>query len=399
MKRSNALPKAGIFLDCDPGGGGSYQYALSVLKALSRSEGFELTAFFSNDLWAPVCSGMGIAGYKITENKLLDIICKILRRLPLPFGLYRKLNTLFSSVGRIMKVNKIDFCVYPSQASQSYNYDIKAICAIHDLMHKYKSEFPEVASEITGRDRHFNKLCRWSSAILVDSNMGRQHVIESYPVDEQKIYVLPFIAPDYIYDKPDNFNSAVLLKQYNLPSKYFFYPAQFWLHKNHQNLIKALYALKQSIPDIKMVFVGTQKNANHMIQTLIDECDLNSNIITLGYVTNDEMTALYKNARALIMPTFFGPTNIPQLEAFELGCPVATSGIFGIPEQVGDAALLFDPYSVEEIKECMEKLWMDDTLCEGLAKKGRKHAQQWGQKQFADKLSEILHAVFTGQKV
>ena len=82
------------------------------------------------------------------------------------------------------------------------------------------------------------------------------------------------------------------------------------------------------------------------------------------------MPEFYRRARAMVMPTFFGPTNIPPLEAFALGCPVAVSNIYGIPEQVGDAALLFDPNSVEEIADCIERLWQDDALCASLISKG-----------------------------
>jgi glycosyltransferase involved in cell wall biosynthesis len=90
------------------------------------------------------------------------------------------------------------------------------------------------------------------------------------------------------------------------------------------------------------------------------------------------------------MPTFFGPTNIPPLEAFELGCPVATSRIYGVPEQLGDAALLFDPHSIEEIHDCLVRLWMDNSLCDDLAQRGRERARKWGPEQFAARFRDIV---------
>lgn len=90
------------------------------------------------------------------------------------------------------------------------------------------------------------------------------------------------------------------------------------------------------------------------------------------------------------MPTFFGPTNIPQLEAFVLECPVATSKIYGIPDQVKDAALLFDPNSVEEIADCINRLWQDDELCRKLIERGKKRADEWNQKHFTMKLISII---------
>jgi len=110
-------------------------------------------------------------------------------------------------------------------------------------------------------------------------------------------------------------------------------------------------------------------------------------------VDDREMAAFYRLARALVMPTYFGPTNIPQLEAFALGCPVATSRIYAIPEQVGDAALLFDPSSVDEIHECLVRLWDDDALCEDLAARGHARAEAWGPQQFRERLRQIIEDV------
>ena len=90
------------------------------------------------------------------------------------------------------------------------------------------------------------------------------------------------------------------------------------------------------------------------------------------------------------MPTYYGPTNIPPLEAFSVGCPVAISGIYGMPEQVGDAALLFNPDSVDEIASSIRRLWTDDKLCAELSEKGSKKAAQWGQKQFNERLRGII---------
>jgi len=94
-----------------------------------------------------------------------------------------------------------------------------------------------------------------------------------------------------------------------------------------------------------------------------------------------------------VMPTFFGPTNIPPLEAFALGCPVAVSNIYGMREQVGDAALLFDPNAEEELAMVLHRLWTDDGLCAELSRKGLRRSQQWGPKEFGKRLRTIVDTV------
>jgi glycosyltransferase involved in cell wall biosynthesis len=151
-----------------------------------------------------------------------------------------------------------------------------------------------------------------------------------------------------------------------------------------------MYKLKKDLPDIALVLAGTPKNAYDSVVNLVRELDLTNDMHFLGYVPDADMPELYRRARALVMPTFYGPTNIPPLEAFVAGCPVAISGIYGMPDQVGDAALLFDPKSVEEIAECIRSLWLDDELCAELVERGKKRAEAWGQKQYNERLRDII---------
>jgi glycosyltransferase involved in cell wall biosynthesis len=105
------------------------------------------------------------------------------------------------------------------------------------------------------------------------------------------------------------------------------------------------------------------------------------------------MPEFYRRARALVMPTYYGPTNIPPLEAFSVGCPVAISGIYGMPEQAGDAALFFDPDSVAEVAASIRSLWVDDALCARLAAAGKKRSADWGKDQFNQRVRLILDTV------
>jgi glycosyltransferase involved in cell wall biosynthesis len=195
----------------------------------------------------------------------------------------------------------------------------------------------------------------------------------------------------YHYDSHDV--EAVRVK-YSLPAKYFFYPAQFYKHKNHSSLLEAIARMKSTYSDVKLVLVGAkERNGYTDVVRQVEALGLSDNVLFAGYANDREMAALYTLARALVMPTFFGPTNIPQLEAFALGCPVATSRIYGIPEQVGNAAMLFDPTSISEIQTCLMKLWTDDVLCAELAGRGKAHAASWGPPQFQERFREIVGAL------
>jgi glycosyltransferase involved in cell wall biosynthesis len=219
--------------------------------------------------------------------------------------------------------------------------------------------------------------------------------MESYNVPRDKIHVLPYIPPKYIYSKR---TSGRFESLYSLPSKFIFYPAQFWEHKNHKRLIHAVGRLKNECPDLKLVLSGAEKNGYKSTVRLIKDLCLVEDVIILNYIPDEDMAEMYRRARALVMPTFFGPTNIPPLEAFAAGCPVVISRVYGIPEQVGDAALLFNPESADEIANCIRQIWNDDELCRELSRRGRQRAEKWSKRRFQGRLKEIIDNVLKNAK-
>lgn len=279
--------------------------------------------------------------------------------------------------------------IFPAQDGLSYQLPVTALVTIFDLMHRYERRFPEVGGigRAWRRDVHYRLVSRWSAGILVDSELGRQQVVESYGVSPAKIHVLPPAAPTYL-SSPNAEPSGRL--PFELPGKYLFYPAQFWEHKNHERLLRAVHRCVSDAPDLAVVLAGSRKNAYHRIRRLTSELGLEDRVIFLGYVADTLMPTLYRRARALIMPTFFGPTNIPPLEAFAFDCPVACSAIYAMPQQVGDAALLFDPTSITQIAEAIVRLWRDDELCASLIAKGRLRVSRSAPHLRALRLREIL---------
>jgi glycosyltransferase involved in cell wall biosynthesis len=90
------------------------------------------------------------------------------------------------------------------------------------------------------------------------------------------------------------------------------------------------------------------------------------------------------------MPTFFGPTNIPVLEAWAYGCPVLTSDIRGIREQVGDAGVLVDPRSIESIADGIYQLWSSDTVAARLVRRGHQRLGEYTTADYQLRLVQIL---------
>jgi len=190
-----------------------------------------------------------------------------------------------------------------------------------------------------------------------------------------------------VYEK---YNFENISQNFSLPDEFIFYPAQFWEHKNHIAIIKALTILKDKGVLIHCVFVGSKKNSYEFVRSKIDEYELNSQFTFLDYVSNEELVFLYKKAKALVMPTYLGPTNIPQLEAFALGCPVVTSDIYGIPEQVGKAALLINPNDELSLSNAILTIYENNELRLKLIQDGYLKDKNNNLSMFSNKLSNAI---------
>jgi len=151
---------------------------------------------------------------------------------------------------------------------------VKIIAPVHDLMHRYEPNFPEVKSDYESRELYMKCIAKYTDCILVDSDLGKKQFNESYrKKSSRKPYIvsLPYIAPEYINKKEEYIQ---------VPPKYIFYPAQFWKHKNHINLIRAIKILSDEISNIHLILVGSEKNNCREVKEYIRECKL-ENYITI----------------------------------------------------------------------------------------------------------------------
>jgi glycosyltransferase involved in cell wall biosynthesis len=395
------MTKVGIYLRAKPEMGGTLQYNLSILKAaeLLPRDRFEIVVAFSSDYWRNKIQRFDLKKLYLGNAFISRASIVLWHRLHLPVSGWRKLAPFWHPLAREFIKQECDVWVFPSQDSMSYWMPVRSLSAIHDLMHRYESGFSESASffEYRLRERLYSAMTQWCAGILVDSELGRRQVHDSYGTSMNKLYSLPFVPPDYIYRDVSAEEKNSLRRKYNLPDKFFFYPAQFWKHKNHELLIKGLHIALDVCPDMALVFSGGRKNNYDCVMELIGELGLGDRVHVVGYISDDEMSAMYHCALALLMPTFYGPTNIPPLEAMACGCPIAVSRIYGMPEQLGDAALYFDPRSEDEVSRVMVNLWSDPELCDVMKTKAARKSDAWGNAAFSEKLGQILEEVSLSQ--
>jgi glycosyltransferase involved in cell wall biosynthesis len=291
---------------------------------------------------------------------------------------------------KIAKSYNIDIVWFPTPSSIPVN--IPYLATLWDLQHKVQPYFPEVSEKGIWKSREvFNShYLQRASRIIVGTETGRKEVVRYYQIPNERIKVLPLPTPRFSLAKSLEKGSDIL-KKYGIPQNYLFYPAQFWAHKNHANLLIALQILKQKHNvQVPLVLVGSNKGNENYIRKLISKLELSSQVHILGFVPQEDMIGFYQNALALAFMTFFGPDNLPPLEAFALRCPVIASKVSGAEEQLGDAALLVDPKSPDQIAEAINKLYNSPDLRKTLIELGSKRAQKWTGQDFIRGIFSIL---------
>ena len=192
--------------------------------------------------------------------------------------------------------------------------------------------------------------------MIVDSISLADSISQRYGIDRSRLLAMPF-APSPLLSSGNPHSKKEVMAKYNLDEGYFFYPAQFWSHKNHIRILEALILLNEKGQQCKVVFAGGDQGNKKYCEQFAKDNKLLDQVHFLGFVPADEMQGLYEGCHAVIMPSYFGPTNLPPLEAWYYKKPLIYSARFN--EQAQDAAILIDPddasHLAAAIVECLDK--------------------------------------------
>lgn len=156
-------------------------------------------------------------------------------------------------------------------------------------------------------------------------------------------------------------------------------------HKNIEGLIQAVNLLrKQKDKNIDLVVAGKSYSDYTGPEKLVEHLDLQEHVHFLDFVPDAELPALYDAARVVVLPSFYEGFGFPILEAMARGKPVAASNLTSLPEIIGDAGLLFDPRSSEDIANKIEKILTSNTLHKQLSLAATKRAETFSWQKVAE---------------
>ena len=174
----------------------------------------------------------------------------------------------------------------------------------------------------------------------------------------------------------DSDATAIFLKEHlnvEAGAQFFLNVGAVQTRKNIAGIVMAMQPLRDSV----LVLAGADGYGAEEIRSLIRREGMQDRVRFLGHVGHDVLSALYSSASALVFPSFEEAFGLPILEAMSYGLPVITSNVAGMPEVAGDAAILVDPHSTEEIRDAMRRIAEDKSLASDMADKGRRRAAQF----------------------
>jgi glycosyltransferase involved in cell wall biosynthesis len=278
---------------------------------------------------------------------------------------------------RKLREHRVDFMwfVTPEFAEPG----IPFIYTVFDLQHRIQPWFPEVSEygRWQHREKSYGDIIPRAFTVITGNEAGREELMRYYQLPPDRIALLPHPTPLFALRAPIGSNKDTLSK-HGIPDQYIFYPAQFWPHKNHVGLLYAVKVLKDRDGMlIHVVLSGSDQGNLAHIKQVVGELGLAEQVHFVGFVSRDDLIALYRHAVALVYLTFFGPENLPPLEAFALGCPVIASNVPGAEQQLGDAALLVEGTNELDVADAIKSLYCEPDLRLSLAKRGRERAAQW----------------------
>jgi glycosyltransferase involved in cell wall biosynthesis len=221
---------------------------------------------------------------------------------------------------------------------------------------------------------------RRAAHIITLSEYSKRDIMQTYGIAPERITVTPAAASPFFAPVTDEKELARVRHLYGIEGDYILSVGSIQPRKNLSRLIAAYARLRRAQPGAKLPqLVLAGKCAWLYGETLgtIEQLEVSKSVILTGYVPEEHLPALYSGAVCFVYPSYFEGFGLPPLEAMKCGSAVIVGNQTSLPEVVGDAALLVDPYDVDEIASAMEQIIRDSSLRSQLRAKGLEQAKRF----------------------
>ena len=296
---------------------------------------------------------------------------------------------LFFEIGmkKALKKEKIDLFISPDGWA-CLGTDVKTINVIHDLNFEHNPLFVPFFTR-KYYQYFFPRFAQKADRLITVSEFSKKDIAEHYHIDEEKISVVYNAASEDFF-KVDEQTKKDTVQRLTGGVPYFVFVGSAHRRKNVTRIMYAFDKFREKYADFKLVFAGSNKYWDQEIKTTYNQLKHKQEIVFTGYISTTEMNQVVSSAMAIVYPSLFEGFGVPIVEGFAANVPVITSNVTSMPEVAGEAALLVNPLSTNEIADAMEQIATDEQLRAKLIQLGKERKQTFSWDQSAPKFWNII---------
>ncbi|MCQ2286033.1 MAG: glycosyltransferase family 4 protein [Bacteroidales bacterium] len=289
------------------------------------------------------------------------------------------------AVPRVLKRVEADLFFSPDGWA-SLSTPVPQVDVIHDLNFEHQEDFL-TSKHQKYLKKYFPQFAQMASRIATVSEFSKNDIHEIYGIPKDRIDVVYNGCNTKRFIPLSEERKQKVRDTYSEGKEFFLFVSAIHKRKNLANTLRAFDKFKELTDSpVKFVVVGTKAGPQGDIDEAFRSMKHKEDVIFLGYLSSRELGWLTGAAIALVYASFFEGFGIPIVEAFNTETPVITSNVTSMPEVAGEAALLVNPYDVDELTAAMSRLYNEPLLRAELVAKGRMQREKFSWEQTADRL-------------
>ena len=273
----------------------------------------------------------------------------------------------------------------------------RSIVTIHDCIHLV---FPQYLAH---RLAHaYARTALWTAAhranrILTVSEASKRDIVRFCRVPDDKVTVISNAIDDRFGVEPPEEEVVRVRERYQLHDPFIMYAGNVKPHKNLERLIDAFALLRRdSFGDLKLLITGSEISRYAMLRRAVHRYNLHKHVRFLGFQPEETLAVLYRLADVFVFPSLYEGFGLPPLEAMASGTPVVVSNVSSLPEVVGDAGVLVNPYDPVSIADGVRQVLTDGPLRAELTAKGLVRARTFSWEASVRQVRRIYGEVAAG---
>lgn len=271
----------------------------------------------------------------------------------------------------------------------------RSVVTIHDCIHlMFPQYLPSRMAYVYAWAQLWTATHR-SDRILTVSETSKLDILRRFHVPADKVTVVYNAIDERLTIPPADEGFERVRARYQLKDPFALYVGNIKPHKNLERLIDAFHQLRQetAFESLKLVIIGDEISKYQGLRRAVHRHKLHKHVRFFGFVSLETLAVLYRLAGVFVFPSLYEGFGLPPLEAMYFGTPVVTSNVSSLPEVVGDAAILVDPYDTTSIADGMRKALLDEDLRAWLRERGMARAREYSWERSVERIREVYGEV------